>query len=299
MRNKYYKILGLSSNATAQEIKRAYRKLVLKYHPDKDPSASAHEQFLKVQEAYEILTGQKDLPVNSRANGRATSNNSNQNSQRNRASKKEVSEQEKAKRYKKAQERLQKQKEREFFENERYYKRMSEGSLWKIFRTIVLVSSFLALAFITDTFLSTKMDKIKIESVSKTLGYRGFSGMEVVQVETKNNGTLWVSSEMTQYLSKFENIYLEKTAWMNDSKNLVYFNRDGSVLQFRLDFTAVNYLFFVLFVLLIPLITRFIKSKTTLYSVLFHFCVYFYGLILLILFYSNDRWAHLLTFGFL
>ncbi len=53
----YYKILGVEKNATAQEIKKAYRKLALKYHPDHNPGdKSAEEKFKQVSEAYEVLS---------------------------------------------------------------------------------------------------------------------------------------------------------------------------------------------------------------------------------------------------
>lgn len=51
------KILGLSYGATQQEIKKSYRKLAKKYHPDKNPDdKKAAEKFIKVQNAYEILS---------------------------------------------------------------------------------------------------------------------------------------------------------------------------------------------------------------------------------------------------
>tara|TARA_Y100001970_G_C14195903_1_gene838070 strand:+ start:1215 stop:2078 length:864 start_codon:yes stop_codon:yes gene_type:complete len=59
MSKDYYKILGISKNATKKEIKKAYRKLALKYHPDKNSSPNAEDTFKKISEAYDILSDDK------------------------------------------------------------------------------------------------------------------------------------------------------------------------------------------------------------------------------------------------
>ncbi len=52
----YYKILGVDRNASDEEIKRAYRKLALKYHPDHNPNdKTAEEKFKELNEAYQVL----------------------------------------------------------------------------------------------------------------------------------------------------------------------------------------------------------------------------------------------------
>jgi len=59
----YYQVLGVTRSASAQEIKRAYRRLALLYHPDKNPHPSAEQFFKEVNEAYDVL-GDADKRIN-------------------------------------------------------------------------------------------------------------------------------------------------------------------------------------------------------------------------------------------
>ncbi|WP_372792300.1 molecular chaperone DnaJ [Lutibacter sp.] len=57
MKQDYYEVLGVSKNATPIDIKKGYRKMAIKYHPDKNPDdKAAEENFKKAAEAYEILS---------------------------------------------------------------------------------------------------------------------------------------------------------------------------------------------------------------------------------------------------
>lgn len=56
MAKDYYQILGVSRNATSQEIKLAYRKLAHKYHPDKNSANADGIRFKEINEAYQVLS---------------------------------------------------------------------------------------------------------------------------------------------------------------------------------------------------------------------------------------------------
>ena len=61
----FYDVLGVSKNASQQEIKSAYRKLALKWHPDKNKSKEAEGKFKEINKAYEVLSDTKKREIRS------------------------------------------------------------------------------------------------------------------------------------------------------------------------------------------------------------------------------------------
>lgn len=63
MKDNYYKILGLSSIASEEEVKKAYRRLAMLYHPDRNSNEKAHEKFIKINEAYAALSDKNYVEI--------------------------------------------------------------------------------------------------------------------------------------------------------------------------------------------------------------------------------------------
>ena len=67
MKEDYYKTLGVSKGSSAAEIKKAYRKMAIKYHPDKvahlgqDFSKFAEEKFKSINDAYQKIKKERDI----------------------------------------------------------------------------------------------------------------------------------------------------------------------------------------------------------------------------------------------
>ena len=56
MSKDYYKILGITANASKQDIKKAFRRLAMKYHPDRNKALDAEDKFKVINEAYLVLS---------------------------------------------------------------------------------------------------------------------------------------------------------------------------------------------------------------------------------------------------
>lgn len=63
MGKDYYKILGVTKTSTEDEIKKGYRKMALKYHPDKNKSPGAEDKFKEIAEAYDVLSDPKKREI--------------------------------------------------------------------------------------------------------------------------------------------------------------------------------------------------------------------------------------------
>ncbi|XP_016997462.2 dnaJ homolog subfamily B member 4 [Drosophila takahashii] len=63
MGKDYYKILGIERNASGEDVKKGYRRMALRYHPDKNDHPQAEEQFKEVVAAFEVLSDKEKRQI--------------------------------------------------------------------------------------------------------------------------------------------------------------------------------------------------------------------------------------------
>tara|TARA_B100001093_G_scaffold472900_1_gene496391 strand:+ start:2241 stop:2738 length:498 start_codon:yes stop_codon:yes gene_type:complete len=69
MLKKYFEILKLNDGASEDDIKKAYKKLALQYHPDRNKEPEAAEKFKEISNAYQVLTGKSNIQENNVSKG--------------------------------------------------------------------------------------------------------------------------------------------------------------------------------------------------------------------------------------
>lgn len=291
MNKNYFDILGIPPTDDEKIIKKAYRKQALKYHPDKNPSKDAEQQFLRISEAYDALINKKVASAFGRGKQYDYSEFT---AQANRSEEDMYKE-----RMRKAKVRYEYMKRKEAEENEKYYQAISNGRAWRQFKLIMIGCTVFAFIFILDKLvLPSHWEKDMAAHGNRIMAYGGMAEQRVVPVITQNNEKFWVRSSYYGIIDRNQELYLEKSYFFHDIKNIWVFE-DTEWHRITTDFSVMGTFPIIPIILLLPFITFIIRGRTLTYSLLFNVSLYIYGTILLALLYSNDRWAHLLTLGFL
>lgn len=275
---RYYKILDLPSSATQEEVKKKYRKLALKYHPDKNPGNESY--FIELTEAYEILIGRKSPPT-----ARITYSPE----QPNKPSKEE--------RVKQAQQRYKEQVYNEYVENERYYKNLTSGWKWKIIRFNAILGLIISISLIAEQFFPAHFTENRVTKYSKEI-YSGLSRDRVSLIQLQDEEKYFVSN-LSATLYKFYPDVLIESSWIFHNPTRIHANKGFSYKSYDIEFSIGSTFYIWVLIFLIPFITLFYKRRTIFFTMLHQISLYGISLLLLYFLISNDRWVHLLTAGFL
>jgi curved DNA-binding protein CbpA len=278
---KYYNRLGLTETANSEEVRRQFRKLAMKYHPDRNPSKDAQEEFLKITEAYEILSGkqkQKIAPINNQS----TANRPNRE-ERMRA----------------ARMRYYEQLKREEREAEEYYQRLISGKGWKTIKFSAVLGIILSMCLIVDFILPNHLESDRIAEYAKDI-YSSWNTSDILVslVNTERKEDYWIEGLNYPFYGKNPEFIVQKSWIFHDAKNLFSF-QGGAWIKYPVHYTFLSFSFVLIPIFLLPLITLVYKRQSIVFAILYYLSIYLgFGLMLLFLL-CDLHWLHFITLGFL
>ncbi|MEC8514736.1 MAG: J domain-containing protein [Bacteroidota bacterium] len=256
--NKYYKILGLPNQSDKKLVKRAYRRLAMKYHPDKNDDRKANEKFILINEAYAKIMDE-------------SAHQNTWNTYRNEKAK--AKEEELKKRMQWAKKYAQYKKDQEERIAEITYNKIQHSALGWIYPLI----SWVCIGFAFLLFLDFMVMNTKDLDVDFDRSY--------VDMATEKDVLLFKDRESEEYIGEFavhiddvKRLEFSKkvkykcqlTPIFNELVTLTFYHQDENIKIFN-HYSVYRAAYIFLFFLLTPVVTLISKGPNFLHV----FCVYF------------------------
>jgi hypothetical protein len=278
MRGSAYKVFGLDHGASEEEIRKRYRELVKKYHPDVNKNPRAEEKFIEIQAAYEQLLHGYEEPTKIETPA-------------------EPSFQEEYTAYREhARQQYQARKKKEAEELEKLYVRLQTGPIHLLHRCIAFVSVIVLLILCLDLLLPTQRVPAVITSYSTDV-YQSMNGNLVSLAKTNQGESFFLNAFSNRFFDINPFIEIKKTAILHQSVSVLsYSNEFLQEIPIHFSFYWAQFLLFPF--LLIPIAFLIYRKKDAFFIMGSYFTRYASGLLLLYFLISQDRWYHLLTLGF-
>jgi hypothetical protein len=260
---KYFDLLGIKPTHNKHTIKKAYRKLAFKYHPDVNPSKKAHQQFIKITEAYEICLGERIIKQNRVFTPKSKETILKERIERARAFK-------------------IKQKEKEAYENLMYFKNLTSGYKWQLMKLLSIISLLLVFLLTVDRLLP------KTENI------------EPVYLNLNKDNLKYVIGGQTYYFDNYlpihqQNMIVKRTKIFNDVYAVKVIKNDFSTQLIYPKFSIQRQFYIVIVILLIPTFTLLYKRQTVLFTFLYLWSFTVTSFLVLVILLSNHRLYHLLV----
>jgi hypothetical protein len=270
----YLRLFGLNENATEEDIKKAYRKLAKKYHPDLNSDPKAQQIFIDLHEAYERL-------LNADVFSGGSNKRAEQSFETRRAH---------------AKVRYDEQQEIERKNQIYYFEKLIRSQSWVYFKYFAFFSALFSLVVFIDFFLPTK--DIQDRVLAYSAPYNGLVDGEVIAFQTSQGKEVFVKDCIISDVIKNPYIILEVSPILHQPKRV--WRRDVSFNKaFEVDFSLWSAFPFFCIFFLIPLCTYFYKQKNLLFILLYYLSCYGVSVVLGYILVTEGRFLHLISLGFI
>jgi hypothetical protein len=278
MRGSAYKLFGLSPGASEEEIRKRYRELVKKFHPDVNKDANAEKKFIEIQAAYEELMREPEAQLGINHPTESTF-------------------QEEYTSYREhARQQFQARKKKEAEELEKLYVRLQTGPIHLLHRCIALASLIVLLTLCLDLILPNQRVSAVIISYSTDV-YHSMNGNLVSLAKTNQGESFFLNAFSNRFFDTNPFIEIKKTAIFHQSVSVLSHSKESlQEIPIHFSFYWAQFLLFPFF--LIPIAFLIYRKKDAFFIMGSYFTRYASGIILLYFLISQERWYHLLTLGF-
>jgi curved DNA-binding protein CbpA len=281
--SKYYKLFGLTENATQADIKKRYRKLAMYYHPDK--FGGDNRKFIEIKEAYEYLIGKKtviqSLQTQKQPSTRSTS---------------QARQQTPEERIKQAKQRQQDSAYKEYIENERYFKNLTSGNKWKIIRASAILGTIITFTLLLEFFFPYRYENERIVAYDKENIGALESGSYAKKFYTESGKSYYVESLYSVILQSDPDVLLVKSALFHNELGIIPFY-DTQMRLYKIQYTFGAHSLILVPIFLFPLLVVLFRRKTYTFTLFYFLSLYLSAPLTAYYLFSNDRWLHLLTLG--
>ncbi|AEA45350.1 J domain-containing protein [Fluviicola taffensis] len=279
-----FRLLGLPSSASEAEIRKQYKKMALRLHPDVNPDPLAHEAFIKLTKAVEIILNPdyKEEIITSRSSRKASTNESDED---------------RLERMRVAKMRYEQQKMQQAKDNDVYFKSLTSGMRWSIYKYIMRISVALSLAMTLEFFLPVHYETDVLKGSSKSLN-SGILKSNITRIELENRGNYFVQNTPYAWMNCYPEVIIETTWFLHTPLKMITTD-DVKRYRTHFDFHLGSIRFGLIIFFLIPLHPYLIRKKRVSFSFLYQFSFWGIGFVITYILLTQGRLIHLISFGFL